>query len=104
MMECMSKTKYERATCMFFSLLILAGQYLCLDKPAQKQSVSTVLNGKWSLTPFALETTEFLGDVKNDYFWSLLDFLAEDKIINKKFTDEEFYEKLMEFSSRYVSI
>ena len=87
-----------------FCLLLFTGQSDCQNKPARKQIVSTVLNAKWSSTPFALETAEFLADVKDDYFWAYLDFLAEDEIVHRKLTDEEFYDKLMTFSSRYGNL
>ncbi len=73
---------------------------MCLDS-TRKQSVTTVLNGKWSLTPFALETSEYLNDIKSDYFWAFLEFLAEDEVVNRRCTDEEFHDKLILFSSRY---
>ena len=100
MMVVSTRTKVKRIIFKLFSVLLLSHQCLCLD-PARKQSVTTVLNAKWSLTPFALETSEYLGEIKNQYFWALVDFLAEDEIVNRKCTDEEFHEKLMEFSSRY---
>ena len=87
---------------MLFYLWIALQQCLAFD-PKRKQSVSTVLNTKWSSTPFALEIAEFLGDIKTDYFWAYLDFLAEDEQVTIKTTDKEFYDKLLEFSSRYTS-
>ena len=99
MMVVSTRIKVERTVLKLFSVLLLSHQCLCLD-PTRKQSVSTVLNAKWSLTPFALETSEYLGDIKTEYFWALVDFLAEDEIVNRKCTDEEFHEKLIEFSSR----
>ena len=93
------ETKFERIVFLLFSIIILAHQCICLDS-TRKQSVTTVLNGKWSSTPFALETSEYLNDIKSDYFWALLEFLAEDEVVNRKWTDEELHDKLIEFSSR----
>ena len=83
------------------STLVVIEQYHALD-PTRKQSISTVLNAKWSSTPFALEISEYLSDVKSDYFWAYLDYLAEDEMVNRRITDKEFYDSLLEFSSRYI--
>ena len=99
MMVVLVNTKFERIIFILFSILALGHQCMCLDS-ARKQSVTTVLNAKWSLTPFALETSEYLNDIKSDYFWAFLEFLAEDEIVNRRCTDEEFHEKLIVFSSR----
>ena len=66
------------------------------------QNVNSVLNAKWSQTPFVLEAAEFLGDIKSDYFWAFLSFLAEDDIVNQEHLDEELYAKVVGFSSRYL--
>ena len=84
------------------STLVVIKQYEAFD-PTRKQTISTVLNAKWSSTPFALEISEFLSDVKSDYFWAYVDYLAEDEMVNQKTTDKKFYEGLLEFSSRYIA-
>ena len=85
------------------SVLVFVKQSKALD-PNRKQSVTTVLNAKWPSTPFALEISEYLNDVKIDYFWAFLDYLAEDEMVHRKPTDKEFYNKLIEFSSRYALV
>lgn len=100
-MEAPNRMNLAKVSWIIFSVLIVVQQCLAFD-PNRKQSVSTVLNSKWSSTPFALEISEFLGDVKNDNFWAFLDFLAEEEMMNRKMTDKEFYDKLIEFSSRYI--
>ena len=69
--------------------------------PNRKQSINTVLDAKWSQTPFVLEISEFLSDTKDEYFWAYLEYLAEDEIVNRKMTDKQFYQNLLEFTSRY---
>ena len=85
--------------CTYISATIVVKQCLALDNQ-RKQSITTVLNAKWSSTPFALEISEFLNDIKSDYFWEYLEYLSENEIVEGKFTDKEFYDKLIEFSSR----
>ena len=84
------------------SATLVLRQSLALD-PNRKQSINTVLEAKWALTPFALEISEFLSDTKDEYFWAYLEYLAEDDIVNRKMNDKEFYHKLLEFTSRYVT-
>ena len=69
--------------------------------PNRKQGINTVLDAKWSLTPFSLEISEFLSDTKSEYFWAYLEYLAEDEIVNRKMSDKQFYQNLIEFTSRY---
>ena len=80
------------------SLLVLR-QSIAFD-PNRKQSINTVLEAKWSLTPFALEISEFLSDTKDEYFWAYLEYLAEDDIVNRNMNDKQFYQNLLEFTSR----
>ena len=72
----------------------------CDFDPNRKQSINTVLEAKWSLTPFALEISEFLSDTKDEYFWAYLEYLAEDDIVNRNMNEKQFYENLLEFTSR----
>ena len=92
---------FVKALMLMLSTLVVIKQYHAFD-PTRKQSISTVLNAKWASTPFALEISEFLSDVKSDYFWAYLDYLAEDEIVNRISTDKGFYDSLLEFSSRYI--
>ena len=64
--------------------------------------VSTLLNAKWSRTPFVLEASEFLASENNEYFWSFVDYFAEpDNVdIEAKITDEELYQRVITFCSR----
>lgn len=90
---------FLRLFCTYISVTIVVKQCLALDHQ-RKQSITTVLNAKWSSTPFALEISEFLNDIKSDYFWEYLEYLSENEIVEGKFTDKEYYDKLIEFSSR----
>ena len=100
-MEVSHAINLRKISWILFSVLIVVEHCLAFD-PNRKQSISTVLNSKWSSTPFALEISEFLGDVKNDNFWAFLDFLSEEQMVDRKMTDREFYDKLIEFTSRYI--
>ena len=82
------------------STLLILRQSFGFD-PNRKQSINTVLDAKWSLTPFSLEISEFLSDTKSEYFWAYLEYLAEDEIVNRKMNDKQFYQNLIEFTSRY---
>ena len=84
------------------SATLVLRQSFALD-PNRKQSINTVLEAKWALTPFALEISEFLSDTKDEYFWAYLEYLAEDDIVNRKMNDKEFYQNLLGFTSRYVN-
>ena len=85
---------------MAISAVLILRQSYGFD-PNRKQSINTVLDAKWSQTPFVLEISEFLSDTKDEYFWAYLEYLAEDEIVNRKMTDKQFYENLLEFTSRY---
>ena len=95
----LNKMEFAKSILLILCCLNVVQRSLCFD-PNRKQSISTVLNAKWSSTPFVLEMSEFLNDAKSDYFWAYLDYLTEDKMVNRKMTDREFYDGLLEFSSR----
>jgi len=52
-----------------------------------------------------LEASEFLAEENNEFFWSFLEYFAEADNVNlaDKITDEELYNKVIEFCSRYLS-
>ena len=62
--------------------------------------VSTLLNAKWSRTPFDLETAEFLANENNDFFWAFIDYMAENINMASKISEEYYYQKLITFASR----
>lgn len=65
------------------------------------QVVSTLLEAKWSSTPFVLESAEFLGDESgNEAFWEAVEFLAEEEDNLGKISDKDLYERVLSFSSR----
>ena len=74
----------------------------CLAVEKKPKLVSTLLNAKWARTPFVLEASEFLANEHNDYFWALIDYLSEPDNLDlaTKVTEEELYQRLIEFSSR----
>ena len=76
------------------------GLILAADK--KPKIVSTLLNAKWSRTPFVLEAAEFLANENNEYFWAFVDYLSESDNVDlaSKITDEEMYERAITFSSR----
>ena len=74
----------------------------CLAVEKKPKLVSTLLNAKWARTPFVLEASEFLANEHNDYFWALIDYLSEPDNLDlvTKVTEEELYQRIIEFSSR----
>lgn len=82
--------------------LLLA--HVSMSDVRRSKVVSTLLNAKWARTPFVLEAAEFLAEENDDYFWDLLDFMAEpDNAEWINLPDKEVYGKIMSFSSRYLS-
>lgn len=71
-------------------------------KTKKSKVVSTLLNAKWARTSFVLEAAEFLAEDNNDYFWALMDYLAEPDNLDMeaKLTDEELYNRVITFCSR----
>ena len=62
--------------------------------------VSTLLNAKWSRTPFDIEAAEFLANENNDYFWAFIDYMSENIDLALKMSEEDYYQKLITFASR----
>ncbi|XP_072300712.1 UDP-glucose:glycoprotein glucosyltransferase 2 isoform X2 [Eucyclogobius newberryi] len=54
------------------SLLLLNAQHVTSSK-----GVSASLKAKWSMTPFLLETCEFVGEDGNEKFWQFVDTVKE---------------------------
>ena len=91
--------------------LVLVALTLCLNlnftfgAGSQEQKakiVSTLLNAKWSRTPFVLEASEFLASENSDIFWAFVDYFAEpDNVdIEARLTHEELYQRVITFCSR----
>ena len=83
---------------------LVLGLCLVLECGADKKPkvVSTLLNAKWQRTPFLLEAAEFLASENNEYFWSFVEYFAEaDNVdLESKISDEDLYNKVIEFCSR----
>jgi len=71
------------------------------QKEKSSQRVITVLKGQWQSTPWLLELAEYLEQENHEYFWALMDHLAE--LDDLPTGDKQGYEKMMEWTSRYLS-
>ena len=92
-------------TLAFLGLLfgLLSIQIFSASALEKKQKVvTTLLNAKWSRTPFVLETAEFLASENNEYFWAFVEYFAEpDNVdLETKLSDEELYKRAITFCSR----
>ena len=96
---------------MLRTLIIVALTLLCLNpnfifgagsQEKKAKIVSTLLNAKWSRTPFVLEASEFLASENSDIFWAFVDYFAEpDNVdIEDRLTHEELYQRVITFCSR----
>ncbi len=108
MAEMFGRTAASAEALLALFLVLLSVLHVNSDTVAaggqQKRSkvVSTLLNAKWSRTPFVLEAAEFLAEENSDYFWAFLDYLAESDNVDMeaKLKDEELYSRVITFASR----
>ena len=89
-------------TLAFSALIFCQLQGLTFGADKKPKVVSTLLNAKWSRTPFVLEASEFLASENSDTFWSFVDYFAEpDNVdIEERLTQEELYQRVITFCSR----
>ena len=89
-------------TLAFSALIFCLQQGWTFGAEKKPKVVSTLLNAKWSRTPFVLEASEFLASENSDTFWSFVDYFAEpDNVdIEERLTQEELYQRVITFCSR----
>lgn len=93
-----------RSKGLFFILVCLCLGSAWSQKDRKSKVVSTVLNTKWGKTPLVLEASEYLGEENNDIFWDFVDYVSDKQNIDlKRLTDQEIYENIVSFSSRYLT-
>lgn len=57
-------------------ILLLGCQLICSSVQRTKEnSVITMINTKWNLSPFVLEVVEFFAEENNHLFWTYVDII-----------------------------
>ena len=86
----------------FKAIVLFCFVGLSFSAEKKQKTVSTLLNAKWSRTPFILEAAEFLASENNEYFWAFIDYLSEADNVDmiSRITEEELYQRVVTFSSR----
>ena len=89
-------------TLAFKALILTLSIGWVISAEKKPKVVSTLLNAKWSRTPFVLEAAEFLASENIEHFWDYLDYFAEpdNTDLDSHLSDEEVYERVITFCSR----
>ncbi|XP_029936828.1 UDP-glucose:glycoprotein glucosyltransferase 2 [Myripristis murdjan] len=67
------------------------------------KGVSASLKAKWSMTPFLLETSEFIGEDGNDKFWQFVDTVKELTVYKSGESVRSYYNLILKKAAQFLS-
>ncbi|XP_028993003.1 UDP-glucose:glycoprotein glucosyltransferase 2 isoform X3 [Betta splendens] len=82
------------------SLLLL--QHVLHVKSTPK-GVTTSLKAKWSMTPFLLETSEFIGEDGNEKFWQFIDTVKELTVYKQGESVRSYYNLIIKKAGQFLT-
>ncbi|KAJ8012704.1 hypothetical protein DPEC_G00045650 [Dallia pectoralis] len=86
-------------TVLLLSLLLLNVQYA----QSTSKGVSASLKAKWSMTPFLLETSEFIAGDGNDKFWHFVDTVKELTIYKNGESVRSYYNLVIKKAGQFLT-
>ncbi|KAL0963881.1 hypothetical protein UPYG_G00314810 [Umbra pygmaea] len=84
---------------LLLSLLLLNVQYA----QSTSKGVSASLKAKWSMTPFLLETSEFIAEDGNDKFWHFVDTVKELTIYKNGESVRSYYNLVIKKAGQFLT-
>lgn len=86
-------------------ILLLGCQLICSSVQRTKEnSVITMINTKWNLSPFVLEVVEFFAEENNHLFWTYVDIINSlDPSLSELGTEKDKYEVCMKEAAKLLS-
>uniref|UniRef100_A0A3P8XBM6 UDP-glucose ceramide glucosyltransferase-like 1 n=1 Tax=Esox lucius TaxID=8010 RepID=A0A3P8XBM6_ESOLU len=84
---------------LLLSLLLLKVQYV----QSTSKGVSASLKAKWSMTPFLLETSEFIAEDGNEKFWHFVDTVKELTIYKNGESVRSYYNLVIKKAGQFLT-
>ncbi|XP_059620979.1 UDP-glucose:glycoprotein glucosyltransferase [Phlebotomus argentipes] len=81
-------------------LLIVA---VCQVRASTSHSITTFINAKWNVTPFALEVSEYLADENANLFWDFVDAVNELDMEATQSDDSKSYKQSLKVAEKLLS-
>uniref|UniRef100_A0A8C7U5V5 UDP-glucose ceramide glucosyltransferase-like 1 n=1 Tax=Oncorhynchus mykiss TaxID=8022 RepID=A0A8C7U5V5_ONCMY len=82
------------------SLLLLNVQYV----QSASKGVSASLKAKWSMTPFLLETSEFIAEDGNEKFWDFVDTVKELTVYKNGESVRSYYNLVIKKAGQFLTV
>lgn len=86
-------------TLIVLSLLLLSLQHVT----SASKGVTVSLKAKWSMTPFLLETCEFIGEDGNDKFWQFVDTVKELTVYKQGESVRSYYNLILKKAGQFLT-
>ncbi|KAJ3592196.1 hypothetical protein NHX12_007324 [Muraenolepis orangiensis] len=86
----------------FFSLFLLNLEFPCPANAASKD-VSVALRASWSMTPFLLETSEFIAEDDNEKFWQFVDTVKELTVYKNGESVRSYYNLILKKAGQFLT-
>uniref|UniRef100_A0A3Q2R1V2 UDP-glucose glycoprotein glucosyltransferase 2 n=1 Tax=Fundulus heteroclitus TaxID=8078 RepID=A0A3Q2R1V2_FUNHE len=85
-------------------VLLLSLLLLMLHRvPAAPKGVTASLKAKWSMTPYLLETSEFIGEDGNEKFWHFVDTVKELTVYKQGETVRSYYNLIIKVPAQFLT-
>ncbi|XP_041700149.1 UDP-glucose:glycoprotein glucosyltransferase 2 isoform X2 [Coregonus clupeaformis] len=84
---------------LLLSLLLLNVQYV----QSASKGVSASLKAKWSMTPFLLETSEFIAEDGNEKFWDFVDTVKELTVYKNGESVRSYYNLVIKKAGQFLT-
>uniref|UniRef100_A0A8C2XGP4 UDP-glucose ceramide glucosyltransferase-like 1 n=1 Tax=Cyclopterus lumpus TaxID=8103 RepID=A0A8C2XGP4_CYCLU len=82
------------------SLLLLLNMHHVISAP---KGVTASLSAKWSMTPFLLETSEFIGEDGNEKFWQFVDTVKELTVYKQGESVRSYYNLILKKAGQFLT-
>ncbi|MEQ2242127.1 UDP-glucose:glycoprotein glucosyltransferase 2, partial [Ilyodon furcidens] len=86
-------------TVLLLSLLLL-GIHQVIAAP---KGVTASLKAKWSMTPFLLETSEFIGEDGDEKFWHFVDTVKELTVYKQGESVRSYYNLIIKKAAQFLT-
>ncbi|KAG7503243.1 hypothetical protein JOB18_034256 [Solea senegalensis] len=67
------------------------------------KGVAASLQAKWDMTPFLLETSEFIGEDGNEHFWQFVDTVKELKVYKQGESVRSYYNLIIKKAGQFLT-
>ncbi|XP_075896251.1 UDP-glucose:glycoprotein glucosyltransferase 2 isoform X2 [Nelusetta ayraudi] len=92
--------KITMRTIIVLSLLMLLSMHRAMSAP---KGVTASLKAKWNMTPFLLETSEFIGEDGNEKFWQFVDTVKELTVYKHGESVRSYYNLILKKAGQFLT-